>query len=751
MKKYGFKNIIIVFLVFTFTCFNTLSQADQKPNVRQEVLKKIQEEGLKKGLAYFHELKAQKPQKYIFDPFELNWVGYQFISKKDYKSAIRIFEENIKEYPKDANAVDSLAEAYLRKYSDTLEEGFLKKSEKLFKKALAVNPNFNTSKFQQFKIFIIRNYDKKEYMVPMRDGKKLFTQVYIPKDKGEKYPMLMTRTLYNVSPKGEQKMDYRNNLGPNTNFMREKYIFVRQDVRGKFMSEGEFLQVRPVLNQYRSRKDIDETTDTYDTIDWLVKNIPNNNGRVGMFGCSYGGFYSVLGAVNAHPALKAISPHAPVADWFVGDDWHHNGAFFMFQAVNWMRRNDFNRPKPIKNYPPRPFNVPSNNAYDFYLKMGPISNINKLFFKDRSPFWNHMFDHPDYDGFWQERNTLPHLQKIKPVVLNVGGWFDAEDLYGTLATYQAIEKQNPNARNMLIMGPWYHCDWYNIGNNIVENVRLNRGIASRCYNEKYILPFFNHHLKGKGEFVMPEALMYDTGSLGWQEFAAWPPKDSQFKNYYLAPSGCLKQDLPQKQDDFDEYISDPAKPVPHTARISARWSYHFLHEDQRFAAVRPDVLVYETPELTEGITVAGPIAVDLYVSTSRTAADWVVKVIDVFPNNTPNPRPNPNRVSMGGYQMLVRGDIMRGRYRDSLENPKPFVPGKVTRVKFVLPDIFHTFKKGHKLMVQVQSSWFPLSDRNPQTYVNIYKAKSEDFKKATHRVYHTKKYPSHIQFQVINK
>jgi putative CocE/NonD family hydrolase len=726
--------------------------AEQLPHISNVVMKKIQEKGVKEGLALYYKLKAQNPRQYVFDQYQLNRVGYRLLREKKFEMAIKVFQENIKEYPGEANPADSLGEAYLQIYSDTLKEAFLEKAEGLFKRALKINSGFTTSKYQLNRVHIIRHYDKKEYMIPMRDGIKLFTQVYTPKDKSQTYPILFTRTPYNAAPKGEEKINYRNVLGPNMDFVKEKYIFVRQDVRGKFLSEGEFLQVRPILKEYRSKKDVDEATDTYDTIEWLIKNIANNNGRVGMFGCSYGGFYSVLGAVNAHPALKAISPHAPVADWFMGDDWHHNGALFLFQAVSWLRSNDNIRPKPIKNWPTRAFNFPYNNAYEFFLKLGPIANLNNIYFKDRLPFWNKMMNHPNYDQFWQERSTLPNLRNIKPVVLNVGGWFDAEDLYGTLATYQAIEKNNPSAQNTLIMGPWYHCNWYRIGRDVIENVRLNMGTASSFYNKEIILPFFNYHLKNRKPISIPEALMYNSGSLAWHKFDAWPPRDRRQTNYYLHSSGALSTAAPNvAEETHDEYVSDPAKPVPHTARISARWSYHFLHEDQRFVANRPDVLVYETPSLTDDVDVAGPITADLYVSTSATAADWVVKVIDVFPQNTPNPQPNPARINMGGYQMLVRGDVIRGRFRDSMEKPKPFEPGRVTRVKFILPDIFHTFKKGHKIMVQIQSSWFPLVDRNPQTYVNIYQAKREDFKKAMHRVYHSATYPSHIRLGVLKR
>jgi len=508
------------------------------------------------------------------------------------------------------------------------------------------------------------------------------------------------------------------------------------------------LQVRPIVFEKGNPNIVDETTDTYDTIEWLLKNIPNNNGKVGMFGCSYGGYYSSVGAINAHPALVAVTPQAPAVDWFIGDDWHHNGAFFLFQAVGWMGRNDFDRPEPILKRP-SPENIyPYSNAYDFLLKLGPISNINSHLKKNR-PFWNQMFEHPDYDEFWQERNILPHLRNLKPAILTVGGWFDAEDLYGTLASYKEIEKTNPGANNAIIMGPWYHCNMNSATEDISEGMPLNMATASKFYNDRIILPFFKYHLKGKGDIKLPEAMMYDTGKLEWKEFDQWPAENAKTTSIYLDDKGALVFTKPSTENSYSEYISDPAKPVPYRERISRVWRYHFMHADQRANSYRPDVLVFETEVLQEDITIAGSITADLFVSTTGTDADWVVKVIDVYPDDMPVLRPNPMRLILDGYQMLVRGDVMRGKYRNSFEHPKPFVPNEVANVKFELPDIFHTFKKGHKIMVQIQSSWFPLVDRNPQTFVNIYQAKEEDFQKATHKVFHSKKFPSRLELKIL--
>jgi putative CocE/NonD family hydrolase len=420
------------------------------------------------------------------------------------------------------------------------------------------------------------------------------------------------------------------------------------------------------------------------------------------------------------------------------------------QAVGWLRGNDFRRPEPSAERPPRNFEYPYSNAYEFLLKLGPISNMNNYFTRE-SPFWDEMFEHPDYDKFWQDRNILPHLRNIKPAVLVVSGWFDAEDLYGTLNSYKEIERTNPGAANSIVMGPWYHCNMNMARDDVMEGIQLNMATASKYFNENIFLPFFNYHLKGKGDFKIPEALMFDTGTLEWREFTEWPSAGTADKSIYLDEAGKLSFSKPIAAGSYSEYISDPAKPVPYRERISADWRYEFMHADQRAFSYRPDVLVFETDVLNEGVTIAGPMTADLFVSTTGTDADWVVKVIDVYPEDMPELDPNPLSIVLDGYQMLVRGDVLRGRYRNSFVHPEPFVPGKVTEVKFEIPDIFHTFKKGHRIMVQIQSSWFPLVDRNPQTFVNIYKAKPEDFQRATHRVFHSKEYPSHLEIKLLNK
>jgi uncharacterized protein len=590
------------------------------------------------------------------------------------------------------------------------------------------------------------SYTKSEHMVPMRDGVKLFTVVYAPKDVTQKYPIMLTRTPYSVGPYGPSA--YKTVVGPSEAMMREGYIVVYQDVRGRWMSEGEFLDARP-FNPTRKGTDIDESSDTYDTIEWLLANVSGNNGRVGMWGISYPGFYTSMGVIGAHPALRAASPQAPIGDWFIGDDWHHHGALFLVDAFNFYSVIGQPRPKPTST-PPTPFSHGTPDGYRFFLDMGPLPNANKKYFKGEIAFWNDLMKHGTYDDFWKARRVMPHLKSIKPAVMVVAGWFDAEDLYGTLNTYQAIEKQNPGAYNILVMGPWCHGCWANPNYQALGNINFGSKV-SLYYQENIELPFFNYYLKDKGELRLPEASMFVTGANEWKTYSEWPPKGLQQSSLYFHANGRLSFEPPEdKGEAFDEYISDPRRPVPYVPQITSRRGFtSYMTEDQRFAAMRPDVLVYESDVLAEDVTIAGPIRADLFVSTTGTDADWVVKLIDVLPNDTPNQQPNPQSVQMGGYQMMVRGDIMRGKFRNSYEKPEAFAPGKATEVSFTLQDVHHRFGKGHKIMVQVQSSWFPLADRNPQKFLDIYKATEGDFQKATHRIYRSGPVSSHLKVGVL--
>ena len=580
----------------------------------------------------------------------------------------------------------------------------------------------------------------------MRDGLKLFTAIYIPKEKG-KYPFMINRTPYTVRPYGEN--EYKTSLGPSPLFIREKFIFVYQDVRGKWMSEGEFVDVRPHLDHKKGKTQIDESSDTYDTIDWLIKNVSGNNGKAGIYGISYPGFYSTASLPGAHPGLKAVSPQAPVTDWFMGDDFHHNGAFFLTDAFNFYSSFGVPRPNPITpDKGPQPFKFPIEDNYRFYLSIGALKNVKEKYFGDSIKFWNDLMANGTYNDFWKARNIRTHLKNIKPAVLVVGGFFDAEDTFGALATYQAIEQQDAKANNKLVMGPWFHGGWARGTGERFNDIEFGQP-TSTWYQNNLEFPFFMHHLKGAPATAIPEASIFLTGSNEWKKFASWPPKETENRTLYLHANGKLGFDAPTEKDSFDEYVSDPNKPVPYQNGVQPRRTREYMIDDQRFAARRPDVQVYESDVLTENITLTGPLMAKLRVSTTGTDADYVVKLIDVYPEDAAAPQPNTSNTLMGGYQMLVRGEVMRGKFRNSFEKPEPFVPGKITAVNYSLPDVGHTFKKGHKIMIQVQNSWFPLVDRNPQKFVDIYNAQDSDFQKATHRIYHDAENPSSLVVTVL--
>jgi putative CocE/NonD family hydrolase len=595
--------------------------------------------------------------------------------------------------------------------------------------------------------YIRQNYTKIEQLIPMRDGIKLFTAIYVPKDNSKKYPFLLNRTPYTVSPYGPDS--YKTSLGPSPLFIKEGFIFVYQDVRGKWMSEGTFEDVRPHISNKKSNKDIDENSDTYDTIDWLIKNIPNNNGKAGIYGISYPGFYSTTSLPDAHPSLKAVSPQAPVTDWFAGDDFHHNGTLFLADIFNFYYTFGVPRPKPITpDKRPKPFNPPIKDHYRFFLELGPLKNITQKYYGDSIKFWNDVKAHTTYDAFWKARNITPHLTQVKPAVLVVGGFFDAEDLYGTLKTYKAIEKQNPSAKNNLVMGPWFHGGWARSTGASFGDIGFGQPTGT-WYQQNIEFPFFMQYLKDAPEAKLAEANIFITGSNEWKKFNTWPPTDTENKTLYFQPGGKLSFTKPAITNSFTEYESDPNSPVPDQGGIQENRTREYMIDDQRFASRRPDVKVYQTAILTEDITLAGPLLANLVVSTTGTDADYIVKLIDVYPEDAKPIQPNAKGIVMGGYQMLVRGEVMRGKFRNSLEKPEPFTPGKITNVKYELPDVAHTFKKGHRIMVQVQNSWFPLVDRNPQKFMDIYQADAKDFQKATHRIYHDQKNASGLTVTVL--
>ena len=591
------------------------------------------------------------------------------------------------------------------------------------------------------------DYIKHEYRIPMRDGVKLFTAVYVPRDTSHSYPIMLQRTPYGVAPYGEDA--YPSSLGPSEEFARDGFIFVYQDVRGTMMSEGEFVNMRPYIAAKKGPHDIDESSDAYDTIEWLIDNIPNNNGKVGMWGISYPGFYTASGMIDAHPALKAVSPQAPIADWFVGDDFHHNGGFFLAHAFKFLASFGYSRPKPTKNHF-RVFEFPTPDGYDFYLRMGPLPEADKKYLKNKIPFWNAIMQHDNYDAFWQARNIRPHLKNIRPAVMTVGGWFDAEDLFGSLSVYRSVESSSPGAYNILVMGPWYHGGWARSQGDSLGAVSFGSE-TSIFYREKIEFPFFRHFLKGAKDPDLPEAYVFKTGSNKWQREKQWPPGKARARNLYFCADWKLswEPDTAHSADAFDEYISDPEKPVSYINGIAVGMTREYMVDDQRFASRRTDVLTYATDVLDEDVTIAGPVTPNLNVSTTGTDSDFAVKLIDVYPDDTPDAESSLGDVRMGGYQQLVRGELFRGKYRNSFSDPEPLVPGKITKIEYPMPDIFHTFRKGHRIMIQVQSSWFPLVDRNPQQFLDIYRAKADDFIKATQRIYRSRTAPSYIKLYQI--
>jgi putative CocE/NonD family hydrolase len=590
----------------------------------------------------------------------------------------------------------------------------------------------------QDSIYMRQHYEKFEYQIPMRDGIKLFTIVYMPKDNSKAWPVLMNRTCYNASNYANYKT-----FGHPSNFLvHDGYIIVFQDVRGRYMSEGSFNNMTPNIpgNNPKNKKDIDESSDTWDTIDWLMKNLKGNNGRVGIYGISYPGFYSAASLPDAHPSLKAVSPQAPISDFFF-DDFHHNGAYLesytaAFPVFGYQKK-DTTKEDWFDSEIMRFYEKPSKDAYDFFLKMGPLKNITEKYHKDNF-FWNQIVDHPNYDTFWQKRSLLPHLKNIKPAVLTVGGWFDAEDLYGPLHIYKTIEKTTPAANNTIVMGPWGHGDWARENGKSIHNHIYFGDSISTFFQREIESKFFAYYLKEEGKNALPEAYMFNTGTKVWQKFDHWPPKNIKPLQLYFGQDGKLSIDKPINDKMSFDYVSDPAKPVPYTSQTEGLTftPRNYMSDDQRNASRRPDVLTFQTDTLTDDVTIAGEILAKLKVAISGTDADFVVKLIDVYPDNEPQFAHNPKNIIMAGYQQLVRSEVFRGRFRNSFEKPEPFVPNQITDVNVPLQDVLHTFKKGHRIMIQIHSTWFPFIDRNPQNYVdNIYKAAAGDFIKSTIKVY----------------
>lgn len=579
-------------------------------------------------------------------------------------------------------------------------------------------------------------YTKYEYMIPMRDGVKLYTQVYVPKDNSAKHPILMERTCYNAGPYGPDA--YPGGFRGSVKLREKGYIFAYQDVRGKYHSEGDYVNVRPQLKP--GQKGIDESTDTWDTVDYLVKNVPNNNGAVGLWGISYPGFYAGVGGINTHPALKAISPQAPVSDWFLGDDVHHNGAFFQQDTFDFALFFDAPRgQEPVR------IDREGKSAYDFYLGLGSLANWDAKLLKGKLPYWYELMDNGTYNDYWKDRALPQQMKNVKCACLFVGGMFDAEDMWGALYNYAHTERQNRGIQNFLVMGPWFHGMWAGGTGQTFGDIDFGSQ-TSTFYRDEIEFPFFEKYLRGQNIPAPAEATIFETGANQWRKFAQWPPKGLRDFDLFFTGNKGLSTTKPSDTGS-ESYDYDPAAPTPYIAdyKDSKRRPREYMIADQRFAAARPDVIAYQTAPLPADQRVVGPVDADLWITTTGTDLDLVVKIIDVWPDDAQEKSPKGD--SIAGYQQLIRGDIFRGKFRNSFEKPEPFKPGEPTRVKFKLNEMLHTFKKGHRIMVQVQSAWFPLVDRNPNQFVDIYKAKDTDFIKATITLLRDPKHPSAIKFK----
>jgi len=581
-------------------------------------------------------------------------------------------------------------------------------------------------------------YNRREVMITMRDGVKLHTVIFTPKNQTEALPFLIERTPYGVNDyPSPEKNGYVKDMAD------DGYIFVYQDIRGRYLSEGKFEMQRFTRNK-KDATAIDESTDTYDTIDWLLKNVANNNGKAGMYGISYDGWTTVMGAIDPHPALVAVSEQATPADMFLGDDFHHNGAFRLSYGFEYAFMEEATKTDSL-------FPFDKYDTYEWYLKLGPLSNVNKKYFFNKLPSWNDFVNHPNYDTFWQKQSLSYRLDSPRVYTMNVAGWWDQEDFYGPQKAYEVWEKKDGHHKNYIVIGPWNHGGWAGGPGKKLGNINFDSS-TGETFRKNIQARWFSYYLKGKGEGNFAEAITFQTGSNTWKTYDSWPPKEAVKKNIYFREDGKLSFEKPASNntDAFDSYISDPAHPVPYRTRPveetyspGSRW-YTWLTEDQRFVHNRPDVLSWETETLEEDVTVTGTITAKLFAATTGSDADWIVKLIDVYPEKYPD---DPK---MGGYQFMVANDVFRGRFRNSFEKPEPITPNKVEEYTIDLHSLNHVFKKGHKIMVQLQSTWFPIIDRNPQKYVpNIFEAKESDFQKATQKIYRSAMYPSHIELSVM--
>lgn len=700
--------------------------------------------GIDSTLKYYDFLRKENAQEYDFSELHLKNFGFFLMKEKKYGEAIKTFELNSLIYPNSYKVINNLASAYF------YAEDYIT-SKKYYEIALALNSDNYIAKFEIEKIYNFLNYEKKEFDIPMRDGVKLHTQVYIPKDKSKKFPFLINRTNYASLPYGTTPYQYKRKLGPTYGYSQEGFIFVYQNVRGRFLSEGDYVEMRPYIAN-KETNESDESSDIYDTIEWLLKNISNNNGKVGLYGFSYPGFYSLMGLIDTHPALTAVIPQAPIVDWFKGDDFHQNGAFLLLPAFNFFRRwgqysiiNTKSTPKPI-------FSYTKEDLYTYLLDKGSARNIGLVLLNNKAPFWEDLMKHESYDEFWQKRNVSNHINKVDIPVLNVGGWFDSENIYGTLKSFKTIEDKNPENKNSIIVGPWFHGGWHSPNeSNYLGATDINVKLKNTVDYYKYIeMSFLKFYLKGQGECSIPKASMYDIGINKWRYFDQWPPKGTEIKQLFFGENYTISLEQQNDRKSSSEYISDPFNPVPAMGRAMPHLDPDYVICEQSFAENREDVLIFRSKILKEDMTMVGPIKANLFVSTSGTDSDWIIKVIDQFPEDLDEyQNDKEQRADMKGYKMLLKYGVLRGKFRNSLEFPEPFIPNQITNVNFELHDVCHTFKKGHRIIIYVQSSMFPVIDRNPNKFMDIYSATPKDYEIANNKLFHSKKYPSNISFKIL--
>ncbi len=696
-----------------------------------EFLQMIRNEGVDKAQVHYQEVLKYHPGVLIFTEDAMNDLGHELLGRGLLDDALAVFRLNIHAYPNRWNTYDSYAHASMIK-------GNIKAALANFQHSVRLNP---TNAFGARHVKILQDYRKHEHMIPMRDGVHLCTQVYAPRDTSQTYPFLILRTPYSIGHYAPS--DYRDRLGPDDVYLDEGFIFVYQDVRGKAKSEGDFAIIRPLAKCPRSARDTDEGTDLYDTIEWLLENVPGHNGRVGQWGGSYSAWEAIMGMIEPHPALCASVLRAPPADMWIGDDFHHNGAFRLMYTFSFVDRSGRPRQGPATTIGPW-YDYGTRDGYKFFLDLGPITNISNKCFGDAVPVWNEYMEHGNYDEYWQERNVLPQLPAVAHPALTVAGWFDAEDFYGPMSVYRTIEENTSNNRGTLVVGPWRHGGWSRGKGDRLFDIDFGTNTAE-YFRKEVEFPFLLSHLKGDGTLHLPEALVFETGTNAWRALEQWPPESTTETLLFLHAGGDLSFEPPVALSNGagDSYVSDPAKPVPWSTNIQTQQGHQWMVADQRFAAWRPDVLVYESKVLREDLTIAGPITAHLNVSTTGTDADFIVKLIDVFPSDS--------RSELSDYQMLLSGEVMRAKYRHSFERPEPMVPDRITEIEFELPQRYHCFLKGHRIMVQVQSTWFPVIDRNPQTFVDIYHASEEDFRPATHTMHSSEADPSYLKVRVLSK